>query len=104
MSMVPVVPHFRRYRGSNESIRRKTAQFNEIAQRIADHVNAQITNDPREIQQYLFGMIAIELGVDVELVREAISNGGYNGITLRIAEEGRAALASQFGARGVARA
>jgi hypothetical protein len=87
--MVPVVPHFKHYRGGKENIRQKTEQFNAMAQRVADHLNTLIANNPDEIQQYLFYSIARDLHLTVDDVRSAISDGGYNGITVGVREEYR---------------
>jgi hypothetical protein len=75
--------HHRSYKGSKPEIRRKAAEFNALANRIAEHVNRKIRECPDEIQQYHYSAIANELGIDEELVREAISDGGYNGITIK---------------------
>jgi hypothetical protein len=64
-----------------------------MAQRVADHVNALIANDPSEYQQYTFGFIAIDLGLAREEVWRAISDGGHNGITVHVDEEARRQLA-----------
>jgi hypothetical protein len=48
MSLAPIVPRFRHYRGSKENVRRKVERFNATAQRVADHVNKLIANDPCE--------------------------------------------------------
>ncbi len=92
MPLVPIVPHFRKYGGRKEAVRQRTAEFNGQAQRVADHVNALMANNPDEIQQYYFGTIASDLGLSVDVVREAISDGGYNGITVGVREEERRAL------------
>ncbi len=97
MSLAPIVPHFRHYRGSKENVRRKADRFNATAQRVADHVNKLIANDPREIQVYMFGTIAIDLGVSVDDVREAISDGGFNGITIRVTDDDRRKLSDYQG-------
>jgi hypothetical protein len=43
-------------------------------------------------QVYFFGSIAYDLGLTDEQVREAISDGGYNGITIRVRPKDRAAM------------
>jgi|GEM_PF-2408242 len=93
MANIPLTPHLKNYRGSKEALRRKTAAFNAMAHRVADHVNTLMANNPSEIQQYHFYEIAHDLGLSVDDVRSAISDGGYNGITLGVRDEGRQALA-----------
>lgn len=93
MPNLPLRPNLRDYRGQKEILRRRNDEYNRIAQRVADHVNRLVADDPDEIQQYFFGSIAIDLGLDVDDVRSAISNGGYNGITLRVTEDDRRAMA-----------
>jgi hypothetical protein len=56
-------------------------------------VNRKIANDPSESQQLMFGSIAIELGIDAAEVWDALSDGGQNGITIRVTEADRLALA-----------
>jgi hypothetical protein len=41
----------------------------------------------------MFGFIADDLGIDVDDVRAAISDRGYNGITIRVTEADRLAVA-----------
>ncbi|MBZ9925017.1 hypothetical protein [Mesorhizobium sp. BR1-1-4] len=93
MPILPLVPHVSRYRGGKRDLQLKNAQANALAQRVAEHVNKLIADDPRELQQYFFANIARDLGVSVEVVRGAISDGGHNGITIRIDAEDRIALA-----------
>lgn len=92
MAAIPLSPKLKYYRGGKESIRRKTAEFNAKARRIADHVNRLMADNPREIQQYMFASIARDLGFTTDEVRNAISDGGYNGITLGVRGQDREAL------------
>ncbi|MGY2986482.1 putative lipoic acid-binding regulatory protein [Bradyrhizobium sp. USDA 4508] len=87
--MIPPIPHVKIYRGSKENLQRKNAQEVATAHRIAEHLFKLIANNPDEIQQYIFAVIAIDLGVTTDQVRSALSDGGYNGITLRIDEHDR---------------
>ena len=86
---LPLTPRWNRYRGAKPNLKRRAVEENRIAQRVCDHVNRLIANDPEEIQQYIFGYVAIDLGLPVELVRRAIPGGGFNGITLRVRNEDR---------------
>jgi hypothetical protein len=80
---LPVRPAFDDYRGSKENRLRKAAEFNSMAQRVADHVNSLAANDPHR-QQYMFASIARDLGLTTDQVRSALPDGGYNGITLSV--------------------
>lgn len=93
MPNLPLQPSLRNYRGSNEARRRKITEYNRVAHRVAEHVNRLIANDPKEIQQYFFASLAHDLGFDVDDVRSAISDGGYNGITFGVTEDDRKELA-----------
>jgi hypothetical protein len=57
--------------------------------RIAEYLNTRIANNPAPIQQYIFASIAHDIGCSVDEVRNFLSNGGYNGITIRVDEEAR---------------
>lgn len=91
MPELPVTPRFKRYRGARLNLQRKAAEESRVAQRIADYVNAKIANDPNEVQQIIFGYVAIELGVTAEQVRAALP-GGFNGWTFRVDENDRRGL------------
>ena len=92
--LLPIRPRYDTYRGAKPNLQRQAAEFNRLANKIADHFNVLIANKPDEMQQYIYGYVAIDLGVDVEMVRRVILGGGYNGITLRVTEEDRRALQS----------
>jgi hypothetical protein len=93
MAILPLRPYLKHYSGSQENPRRKIAEYNEMATRIVEHVNALIANNPDETQQYMFAEIAIELGLAADQVRSAFSSVGRNGITIHVTEEDRMALA-----------
>jgi hypothetical protein len=92
MANFPLRPHYKTYRGSKETIRRRVDDFNGKALRIAEHVNRLVANNPDKVQVYGFAFIAIDLGYSTDEVRSAISNGGYNGITFGVDEFDREAL------------
>jgi hypothetical protein len=94
MFSLPVKPRRDSYCGSNAQRRRRAADFNDMAAKIANHVNAEIAKNPEEIQQYLFAMIANDLGLSENQVRSAIPSTGFNGATFRVSKEDRQALAS----------
>ena len=92
--MFPIRPRLKHYRGTKENLRRKAAEENKIAEKIAKHLNTLIANNDEEMQQYIYGYIAIDLRVTAEQVRRALPGGGSYGITLRVTEENRRALRS----------
>ena len=94
MPQLPVQPRFKSYLGSKENLRRKAAEHNAMAQRVADYVNSLAANNPNEIQQYTFSTIARDLGFTTDQVRSAIGDGGYNGITFGVRKAEREALAA----------
>jgi hypothetical protein len=92
MSILPLTPNLRDYRGSKENLRRKNAEYNAMAHRVAEHVNRRIADNPNKIQQYMFANIAHDLGFTTDQVRAAISDGGYNGRTIGVTEDDRKEL------------
>lgn len=72
------------YRGSKEDLRRRSAENFKTAHRIADHIKRLIANNPNEVQRYHFADIARSLGVTIDQVRDTLSDGRHNEITLRI--------------------
>jgi hypothetical protein len=91
--MVPLQPRIKKYSGSNERQRQKVNEQNSLHLTIVDYINGLVANDPEELQQYFFGDIALDLGVSVDRVMDAIKNGGVRGITVRVRQEDRPALA-----------
>ncbi len=89
MPSLPIRPNLKHYSGAKDSIRRKVNEHNAKLQRIADHLNRLIADNPNEMQQHLYGYIAIDLGVSLQDVQEASPEGGSNGITLRVRPEDR---------------
>ena len=77
------------YRGRDENKRRRTIEKNKCVEKIERYINEQVANNPDEMQQLMFANIALKLGIDVEIVRHAVSDGGYNGITFRVTDEDR---------------
>jgi hypothetical protein len=89
---LPIQPQFRKYGGSNATKQRARDDFNRLAVRIAEHCNRKLANDPAAIQTIYFASVAIEMRVDEKHVWEAISDGGGNGIFVRITPAHREAL------------
>jgi hypothetical protein len=94
MTMLPVAPRLDGYTGNDERRRRRAAQHNAMAQRVADHINDRCANDPSEIQQYSYALIAHELRLTEGQVRAAVPYGDHNRITFHIGEDERRKLAS----------
>ena len=94
MAVLPITAQFKRYSGGKPELRRKAAEAMVRAERIAAHLNRLIAANPSETQQYYFASMAIDLGVTTEQVRSAVSDGGHNGITLRVTPADRERLAS----------
>lgn len=93
MTDLPLQPRLDDYRGSKENLRRKVAEHNAMAQRVVDHLNTLIANDPRDLQQYIYADIAHDLRLSTDEVQSAVMYGGHNGITVGVTEEDRQALA-----------
>ena len=88
-----MAPRLDGYTGNDERRRRRAAQQNAMAQRVADHINSRCANDPREIQQYSYALIAHELRLTEEQIRAAVSCGSHNRITFHIGDDDRQKLA-----------
>jgi len=93
MPNLPISPRYKRYRGSKENLQRKSHEAVRVAHLVADHVNRLIANNPAEMQMIIFASVAYDLKLTTEQVRSAISNGGYNGRTIRVDENDRRELA-----------
>lgn len=92
MSILPLTPHLKRYRGAKAALQRKNYEYNMMAHRVAEHLNMLIANNADDGQMYVFDTIAYDLGLTTDQVREAISDGGYHGITVGVRKEDRVAL------------
>ena len=84
MSLLPLRPHLKVYRGPNACTRQKVAAHNILAQRIAEHVNTLVANDPRPIQNYTFAKIAADLGLTKVQVRSAVSGSVHDRLTFSV--------------------
>lgn len=92
MSQVPIQGRYKEYRGANAAMRERVAAHNRMVDRVVAHLNAQIANDPAEQQQYLYGFVALDLGLTKEQISSAVMYGGSNGISLRVLPEDRLAM------------
>ena len=72
------------YRGSNPTRRQAVNEKNRIAELIEDHLNELILKQKHPTQIYLYGYIAIDLGIDEKIVRELCYgiDGGSGGLTV----------------------
>ncbi|RUX95822.1 MULTISPECIES: hypothetical protein [unclassified Mesorhizobium] len=91
MTTVPIRATRKAYRGGDQAKAQRVADENRIVDRIELRANEVLANCPDEIQTLLFGEIANDLAVDVNLVREALS-GGHNGVTVRVTAAARELL------------
>lgn len=90
---LPLQSRLKGYQGADPKKRRKVAEYNAMAQRVVDHLNTLIANDPDPMQQYFWHGIARDLGLTADEVRAAVMYGGHNGITVDVTEENRKAVA-----------
>jgi hypothetical protein len=65
-------------------MRREAAQYNEDAAALEAYLNEQIEADPDPIQEYLYGLIAPDVGMSVARVAEILFgvDCGHNGLTV----------------------
>ncbi len=92
MTQVPVQGRYKEYRGGKPALRDQVAAHNAMVDRVITHINTQVAKDPDELQQILYGFVALDLGLTKEQVASAMMYGGSNGITLRVRPEDRLAL------------
>lgn len=70
----------------------RVAAHNATVDRVITHINTQVAKDADELQQILYGFVALALGLTKEQVASAVMYGGSNGITLCVRPEDRLAL------------
>lgn len=90
---LPLQPRLKDYRGADPKKRRKIAEHNAMAQRVVDHINSLIANDPDPLQQFHWYEVARDLNLSAEDVESSVMYGGHNGITVDVTEENRRAVA-----------
>ena len=85
MTTYPISTRRKGYRGSKRKLLEDVLYFNRCSEKIEQHLNRLIEEKDQEIQMYVYGEIALDLGLKIDLVRDALSvaGGGYNGITIR---------------------
>jgi hypothetical protein len=85
MVTYPVRVSRKSYRGSKETIRRKTNEHNRIARELEEYINQRIKEQEEETRVYYYYEIASETGYSKELVREILFSVdcGHHGFTDR---------------------
>jgi hypothetical protein len=94
MTVAPLRAKRKHYYGRDHAKQQRVVEQNRNIDRIERHANQLLADCPQEYEwlQLLFGEIANNLSVDVRLVREALSDGGYNGITVGLPPASRELL------------
>ncbi|HEX2207000.1 MAG TPA: hypothetical protein VHG93_04910 [Longimicrobium sp.] len=84
MKIYPISVPRKPYRGRNDSMRRKVAQYNDDAAVLEEYLNERIEADPAPVQEYLYGFIARDVGMSVARVTEILFgvDCGHNGLTV----------------------
>ena len=93
-SRLPIQPIYDPYNGNDKKKLKRQRDFNDLAIKIALRVNKELANNPSDSQTIYFSKIANEMGIDVETVWRAISNGDHNGRFVQVTPEAREALAA----------
>jgi hypothetical protein len=72
------------YRGKDEVKRFAVAQYNQDAERLEAYLNERIETDPKPVQQYIYGFIALDVGMSTSRVSEILFavDCGHTGITV----------------------
>lgn len=85
MKSYPIRMVRRVYRGSDPRKRNKLSEFNRVAGRVEDYLNADLAQQPEHsINSYLSYSIARAIGEDSDLVHDVVfaTDCGSNGITI----------------------
>lgn len=83
MPMYPLQLPRNGYRGTNPSRRRKSSEFNKAAERLEQHINESIESGTDQTQVFIYGFLAADLGMSVDLIRRILEGvGGHTGITV----------------------
>lgn len=94
MTVAPLRASRKHYHGRDHAKQQRVIEQNRNIDRIERYANQLLADCPPEYEwlQLLFGEIANDLGVDVRSVREALSDGGHNGITVGLPPSSRELL------------
>jgi hypothetical protein len=60
------------YRGRNPSRLRKPQDFDRLAEQLERYINERVAKKDDEIQEFLYGFIAIDLGIEQDRVRDVL--------------------------------
>lgn len=84
MKVYPISVPRKDYRGGKAAVRAKVAAYNADAERLESHLNGRIRDDPSPIQTYIYGYIALELGMPLDRIRDILFgvDCGHNGLTV----------------------
>jgi len=85
MANYPVSVPRDHYFGKDERRRRKARRHNDIAKQCEEYLNKKIQENPAELQQYLYGFMAIDLNLTTAEVYDVMFavDCGHNGITVQ---------------------
>jgi hypothetical protein len=83
MAEHPITVPRDRYNGKDERRRSKAQAHNEAADRCETYINSDFLKRGQPRYMYSYGLLAIELKLSVDAVRDALNGpGGHNGITI----------------------
>jgi hypothetical protein len=83
MAEHPITVPRDRYNGKDERRRSKAQTRNEAADRCETYINTDFPTRGQRTYVYSYGLLAIELKLSVNAVRDALNGpGGHNGITI----------------------
>jgi hypothetical protein len=69
------------YRGSNPARRRKQDEYDRAARKLEEHVNKVMTACPDNTHVFIYGLLALELGIPQKMIAEVLAGiGGHTGM------------------------
>lgn len=84
MKTYPIRVPRKHYRGSKPAQTKKVNQHNHLAKQLEDYINADIAECDDELQQFMYPILAADLGLNTKDVRNVLFavDAGHNGITV----------------------
>ena len=84
MAKYPIRVPRNHYFGKNTSKRKKAKEQNRIAEVLEKHINQKTEESNHRVQMYSYGLLAVELGLEVKDVRDILykMEAGYNALTV----------------------